>query len=175
MPDFAPALASWTADLFAEETPADARLGWRFARFPTSPGGTRPRLRAEESFRRLLQFPFIGVDHAERAFIAAAIHARYSGRPDAAWLTPAIDLVSPSGRRRALILGRAIQLAYRFSGAVPAVLASARLRLDPDGVRLEVASAARAPDSEVVADRLRSLAGALGVKRAEIVVTDAAA
>ena len=84
---------------------------------------------------------------------------------------PAIDLVSPSGRRRALILGRAIQLAYRFSGAVPAVLASARLRLDPDGVRLEVASAARAPDSEVVADRLRSLAGALGVKRAEIVVT----
>ena len=175
VPDFAPALAYWTADLFAEETPADARLRVAVCALSDIAWRDAPELRAEESFRRLLQFPFIGVDHAERAFIAAAIHARYSGRPDAAWLTPAIDLVSPSGRRRALILGRAIQLAYRFSGAVPAVLASARLRLDPDGVRLEVASAARAPDSEVVADRLRSLAGALGVKRAEIVVTDAAA
>ena len=55
-----------------------------------------PDLRAEESFRRLLQFPFIGVDHAERVFIAAAIHARYVGRPDAPWLSPAIGLLSPA-------------------------------------------------------------------------------
>ena len=108
----------------------------------------------------------------ERVFIAAAIHARYAGRPEAKWLSPAIDLLSPALQRRAQILGRAILLAYRFSGVVPAVLASARLRLESDCLRLEVASAARAPDSEVVVDRLRWLASAIGVKRTEIVVKD---
>src|SRR4029077_10721193 len=117
----------------------------------------------EESFRRLLEFPFIGVTHPERVFIAAAIHARYVGRPDAAWLRPAIKLLTTAGRRRAQILGRAILLAYRFSGGVPAVLKSARLRIDPDCIRLEVASAARAPDSEVVSERLKLLANAIGV------------
>ena len=78
-----------------------------------------PDLRAEESFRRILQFPFIGVSHAERVFIAAAIHARYAGRPDAPWLKPAAGLLSAAALRRALILGRAMLLAYRFSGGVP--------------------------------------------------------
>jgi exopolyphosphatase/guanosine-5'-triphosphate,3'-diphosphate pyrophosphatase len=39
-------------------------------------------------------------------------------------------------------------------------------------VRLEVGAAARVPDSEVVIDRLRLLASALGVRRTEIVVMD---
>jgi exopolyphosphatase/guanosine-5'-triphosphate,3'-diphosphate pyrophosphatase len=106
-------------------------------------------------------------------FVAAAIHARYVGRPDALWLSPAIELLTPSERRRAQILGRAILLAYRFSGGVPAVLESARLRIDPGCVRLEVTKAARAPDSEVVSDRLKLLASAIGVKRSEVVEIDA--
>jgi len=122
--------------------------------------------------RRLLQFPFIGVDHAERVFIATAIHARYAGRTDAPWLSPADRLLTPAMRRRAQILGRAILLAYRFSGGVPAVLASARLRIEPHCVRLEVGATARAPDSEVVVDRLKLLAAAIGVRRSEIVVVE---
>jgi exopolyphosphatase / guanosine-5'-triphosphate,3'-diphosphate pyrophosphatase len=53
------------------------------------------------------------------------------------------------------------------------VLESARLRIQPNRVRLEVAAAARAPESEVVADRLRLLATAIGVKRSEVVDIDA--
>jgi exopolyphosphatase/guanosine-5'-triphosphate,3'-diphosphate pyrophosphatase len=75
-------------------------------------------------------------------------------------------------RRRAQILGRMILLAYRFSGGVPAVLASANLCVESDCVRLEVGAAARAPDSEVVGDRLKLLAAAIGVRRSEIVVVD---
>ena len=131
-----------------------------------------PDFRAEESFRRLLQFPFIGIDHAERVFIAAAIHARYAGKPDAAWLQPAIGLLSPALRRRAQILGRALRLAYRFSGVARSVLATARLVVEPDCVKLEVASLARAPDSEVVYDRLALLAAAIGVRGYEIIVID---
>jgi exopolyphosphatase/guanosine-5'-triphosphate,3'-diphosphate pyrophosphatase len=173
VPDFAPALVPWTEELFSSETAAERRLRIAVCALSDFVWRDPPELRAEESFRRLLQFPFIGVDHTERVFIAAAIHARYAGAPDAPWLAPAIALLSPTARRRAQILGRAILLAYRFAGGVPAVLASARLRIDPDCVRLEVAAAARAPDSEVVGDRLKLLASAIGVRRSEIVVTEA--
>ncbi len=172
VPEFAPALAAWTADLFPGETPAETRLRVAVCALSDIAWRDAADLKAEESFRRLLRLPFIGIDHADRAFLAAAVHARYAGRPDARWLSPAIGLLSPSRRRRAQILGRAIQLAYRFSGVVPAVLAGARLRLEADCVRLEVLAKARAPDSEVVVDRLRWLGAAMGVKRTEIVVRD---
>ena len=172
--EFAPALANWTANIFPGERPAEARLRVAVCALSDIAWRDHPDLRAEESYRRLLQFPFIGVDHAERAFIAASIHARYAGRPDAHWLIPASSLLTPTTRRRAQILGSAILLAYRFSGGVPAALASSRLRIEADGVRLEVGAAARAPDSEVVADRLKLLASAVGVRRSEIVVVDRA-
>ena len=127
-----------------------------------------PDLRAEESFRRLLRLPFIGLDHAERVFIAAAIHSRYAGKPDATWLSPAIEMLSPATRRRAQILGRAILLAYRLSGSVSEVLAGSRLTIEPDCLRLEVDGSARAPDSEVVGARLKLLAVAMGMRRFEV-------
>ena len=154
VPDFAPALVSLDRRSVPGRTgggEAAARRGLRALRHRLA---RPPGLRAEESFRRLLHFPFIGVDHAERAFIAAAIHARYAGRPDAPWLSPAIDLLSPALRRRANSRPRdpaRLSLFRRRAG----VLASARLRIEADCVRLEVAAAARAPDSEVVGDRLQ--------------------
>jgi exopolyphosphatase/guanosine-5'-triphosphate,3'-diphosphate pyrophosphatase len=174
VPDFAPALVPWTAALFPGEAPAQTRLRVAVCALSDIAWRDHPDLRAEESFRRLLQFPFIGVDHAERVFVAAAIHARYVGRADAPYLSPAINLLSLASRRRAQILGRAILLAYRFSGGAPAMLAGARLNVEADRVVLEVAAAARAPDSEVVGDRLRLLAAALGVRRSEIVVAEGA-
>jgi len=161
-------LVPWTAVLFPGETPAETRLRVAVCALSDLAWHDHVDVRAEESFRRLLQFPFIGLDHAERVFIAAAIHARYVGRPDAPWLAPAIELLPASTRRRAQILGRAILLAYRLSGGMPAVLAGSRLHLEPDCLRLEVGQAARVPDSEAVNERLGLLAAALGVRRCEI-------
>lgn len=169
VPTFAPALVPWTAPLFAGETPAETRLRVAVCALSDMAWRDDPDLRAEESFRRLLSLPFIGVDHAERVFIALAIHARYAGKPDAPWLSPAISLLSPAKRKRALILGRLILLAYRLSGSAPAVLARSRVVILPDGLRLEVDRSAAAPDSEVVADRLKLLAGAMGIRRYEVV------
>jgi exopolyphosphatase / guanosine-5'-triphosphate,3'-diphosphate pyrophosphatase len=169
VPDFAPALLPWTAALFPGETPTETRLRVAVCALSDIAWRDHPDLRAEESFRRLLQFPFIGVEHVERVFIAASIHARYVGKPDAPWLSPAIELLAPNTRRRAQILGRALLLGYRISGGVPAVLAGSRLIVETDGVRLEVGKAGRAPDSEVVGDRLKLLANAIGVRRSEII------
>ncbi len=168
-PGFAAALGRWTDGLFPGEVPADRRLRLAVCAVSDIAWRDHPDVRAEESFRRLLQFPFIGIDHAERVFVALAIHARYAGGADSRWLEPAVSLLSPSLRRRAMILGRTLLLGYRFSGGVPEILAGARLHIDTDIVRLEVGSAGRVPDSEVVGDRLRLLASAIGVRRTEIV------
>jgi exopolyphosphatase / guanosine-5'-triphosphate,3'-diphosphate pyrophosphatase len=166
--EFAPALADWTKDLFPGEMPSDTRLRVAVCALSDLSWRDHPDIRAEDSFRRLVQFPFIGVSHAERVFVAAAIHARYLGKPEAPWLSPAVSLLSPGERRRAQILGRAILLGYRLSGGVPEVLASSRLSIEADCVRLKVGKAARAPDSEVVAGRLKLLAAAVGVRRSEV-------
>ena len=172
VPGFAAGLVPWTGELFPGESAAETRL--RVAACALSDMGWRdhPDLRAGEMFRRLLQFPFIGIEHPERAFVAAAIHARYNGKPDDPALSPAVELLSRGTRRRALILGRALTLAYRLSAGVPEVLAGSRVRVGTDSVTLEVGRAARVPDSEVVADRLAALANAIGVKRSEVVEVD---
>jgi exopolyphosphatase/guanosine-5'-triphosphate,3'-diphosphate pyrophosphatase len=164
VPEFAAALADWTATLFPGETMAETRLRVAACALSDMAWRDAPELRAEETFRRVLQFPFIGVDHPDRAFLAAACHFRYDYKSDAPWLEPAIRLIGEGAKRRARILGCALRLAYRFSGASQAVLSSAGLKIDGDRLVLEIAPAARAPDSEVVAERLKWLAGAMGLR-----------
>jgi exopolyphosphatase/guanosine-5'-triphosphate,3'-diphosphate pyrophosphatase len=168
VPQFPAALARWTAQLFPAELPTDTRLRVAACALSDMAWGDHPDFRAEDCFRRLLQFPFIGLDHAERVFIALTLHARYAGKTDAPWLSPAIGLLSAGMRNRAVILGRAMLLAHRLSGSVPELLEKSRLVHESDILKLEVAKAARVPDSEVVAGRLKLLAMALGAKRWEI-------
>src|SRR5262249_16480528 len=150
VPEFARALVSWTDNVHKNEKPADIRL--RVALCALSDLGWRdhPDIRAEESFRRVLQFPFIGLNHEERAFLALAIHAGYDGPLNASYISDVLKLLSDADHRRAQVLGRAILLAYRLSGAMPSVLASSRLTIGPKRLRLEVGRAARVPDSESV-------------------------
>lgn len=169
VPEFPPALVRWTDDLFPGESAEERRL--RVAACALSDIGWRDHqgIQAVENFRRLVRFPFIGLDHTERVFLAAVVHSRYAGSPDDPALASATALLPASLRRRALILGRVLLLGYRVSGSVTEILASARLRLTADAVRLEVGKAARVPDSEVVRARLNLVAGAIGVRRTEIV------
>ena len=170
VPRFGAALARWTDGLFPGETPDERRLRLAACALSDIAWRDHPDIQGVEVFWRLLQFPFIGVEHHERVFLAAAVRARYPGGLDDPRLGPAVGLLSPSARRRAEILGRAMLVAYRISGSVPEILDQARLRVEPAAVRLEVGEAARVPDSEVVAERLRLLAAAVGVRGAEIVV-----
>lgn len=169
VPGFAPALVRWTDGLFPGETAADTRLRVAVCALSDMAWRDHPDVRAEECFRRLLHFPFIGITHPERVFLASAIHARYGGKLEDAYLSPAATLLPRSARRRAQILGRAITLAFRLSAGMPQVLDGARLRIDSDCIRLEVGDAARVPDSEAVGDRLKLLAAAVGMERYKVV------
>jgi len=168
VPEFAAALSRWTDDLFPGEAAGDRRLRLAACALSDIAWQDHADVRALESYRRLVQLPLIAITHAERAFLGAAIHARYSGKPDDPALAPAVDLLTPNQLRRAQILGRALLLGYRFSGSVPEILDSARLRIGADEVCVEVQSSESVPDSDAVRTRLKQLAKAVGVQNAEI-------
>jgi exopolyphosphatase/guanosine-5'-triphosphate,3'-diphosphate pyrophosphatase len=169
---FGEALAGWTDDLFPEESSADRRLRHAACALADIAWSDHQEVRAKQSFERLLQFPFIGVDHAERVYLAAIVHARYGGKIEDSVLQPAISLISPARHRLAQILGRTLLLGHRLSGSVPEILNHARVRFAPDRVLLEVSDTADMPDSDAVRSRLNYLAKAVGVRRSEIMRVD---
>jgi exopolyphosphatase / guanosine-5'-triphosphate,3'-diphosphate pyrophosphatase len=169
VPEFSAALARWTDGLFPGETQGDRRLRLSVCALTDMAWRDHEKVRAMESFRRLLQFPFIGLTHPERAFLAVAVMARYGGSVDDTVRAATRGLLGPAELRRAEILGRVLLLGHRFSASVPAILDGARIRIDADAVRLEVRVAGLVPDSDAVQARLRQLAKACGTETAEIV------
>jgi exopolyphosphatase/guanosine-5'-triphosphate,3'-diphosphate pyrophosphatase len=168
VPAFGAALVRWTDALFPGESHAEMRLRVAACALSDIAWSDHRSVQAGHAFQSLLRFPFIGIEHRERAFVAAAVHARYGGAPDDPVLRPAIDLLPASLQRRAQILGRALLVGYRFSGSVPEILDSARLRIEADRVRLEVSSTESVPDSEAVRARMKQLARTLGMRHSEI-------
>ena len=165
VPAFAAALERWTEGLFIGENGAQRRLrvaatalsdlAWRDAR----------DVQATLVFERILRFPFIGITHAERAFLAATVHARYGKRAE----HEALALLDEDEADRAHVLGTAMLLGYRFSGSVPEILDHASIGIDADTVTLSVDEATSVPDSEAVQARLSLLAKALGRSKTAVV------
>lgn len=172
IPAFGAALVRWTDGLFPEETPIERRLRIAATALSDIAWSDHANVQARQSFERLLQFPFVGLDHAERVYLAAIIHARYDGKPDDPNLQPAIGLLSPHQVHRAQVLGRAMLLGHRFSGSVPEILDTARISVEQDRVYLKVSNTESVPDSDAVRSRLRGLAKTIGVRRSEIIKVD---
>jgi exopolyphosphatase/guanosine-5'-triphosphate,3'-diphosphate pyrophosphatase len=174
VPEFSAALARWTDELFPGETEGDRRLRLAVCALTDLAWRDHEKVRAQESFQRLLQFPFIGISHPERAFLAVAVMARYGGGVDDGVRAVTKDLLGPSQLRRAEILGRVLLLGHRFSASVPEILEQVRIRIGTNAVRLEVLNAEHVPDSDAVQTRLRQLARVAGVEGVEIVEADPA-
>jgi len=171
VPEFAPALVRWTDALFPAESDTDRRLRLATCALSDIAWRDHASVRASEIFRRVVSLPFVGISHAERVFLAAALHARHSGKPDDPPMAQAKDMLTPSALRRAQVLGRALQLGYRCSGSVPDLLDRVCLEIEAEAVRIDVRGLDQVPDSDAVQERLAQLAKALGVAEAELRVS----
>ncbi|HYD32602.1 MAG TPA: Ppx/GppA family phosphatase [Azospirillaceae bacterium] len=160
-------LVSWTAGLFGGEDQGAACL--RHAACLLSDLGwvEHPDYRAEHAFLRILRLPFAGLDHAERAFLALALHTRYGGRLDDGLTAPARGLVREGQAIKANILGLALRLAHTLTGGVMTLLQRTSLRLDEDRLILVLPEDEASLKGEMVERRLESLAKALS-RTAEI-------
>lgn len=121
-----------------------------------------PDYRPNLAYQLVLHGPFAGVSHAERAFLALALAARYMRgfRPperDAA-------LMSPAQAERARQIGALMRLGAVFSGRTAEVLARASLALEPGFLVLRVDDRSRDMVSEMVLRRLEQAAASLGLQ-----------
>jgi exopolyphosphatase/guanosine-5'-triphosphate,3'-diphosphate pyrophosphatase len=162
-------MGRWTAAVAADETPAQQRLRLALCEVSDSAWREHPAFRAREAFYRLAQYPFIGIDHVERAFLAYAVFIRYEGHPDDLFIRQIVTSLPESERRRAELLGATLQLGYRISAAVPELLATSRLRIAGEELRLDLPAPDAAPDPDILKPRLRAVAKALGLTRTRVV------
>ena len=158
------ALFDWTEPLFQGGRAARRRLrriachladvGWR----------EHPDYRAVQAFERVLRFPFAGLRHRDRAFLAYAVFVRYGGDPQAPELRAAFDLLPPGGRRRADVLGLAFRLAFGISSGAAETLRRAPLEVAEGRLHLRLPADAPDPPADRTERQLAALAAACGLE-----------
>lgn len=156
------ALFEWTAPLRAEAPKTLRRLQQASCLLSDIAWREHPDYRASQALQRVLYFPFSGVTHAERVFLAYACFIRYGGGPRAKEVLPFLRLLPDEMTEAARILGLAQRLAYRVSGATRDLLERCRLTYGNGELCLWLPGDGSAPGGEAVERRLANLADALG-------------
>ena len=160
----AEALLSWTDPVFVGDPPEERRLRHAACLIAGTSWASNPDFRAVAGEDLALHGNWIGVNAADRAVMAMALHVGLGGDPAAPpGLLP--KLASAERLARAEAWGYALRLAQRLGGSAPGVLARLVLSVAGDGaLELHAPSAERAAIDGGVERRLGRLAAALGRK-----------
>ncbi|MGQ3675069.1 exopolyphosphatase [Xanthobacter sp. TB0139] len=160
-------LVAWTDAFFGsstvlEESAAGLRLrraacllsdvGWR----------SHPDYRGEQSLNMISRAAFVGVDHADRAFLALAVYFRYEGLNAEDQTSRILELISTGMLDRARILGGAMRVAYVLSAAMPGILPRAPLEVEGDKLVLRLPRDLAPLVNDRVRTRVRQLARLIG-------------
>ena len=160
-------LASWIEPLFANRVRPDAAAAKRLRLAACFLGdiawNEHPDSRAEIAFLRILRSQLIGLDHADRAFLALAAHARYGGSlDDVDAQAVAQRLLTEEAAAEAMLVGRSLRLAFGLSGGAPSVLKRISLRLEAQSLCLVVPRSRASLIGEMVTRRFEGLASTMG-------------
>ncbi len=155
---------AWTSPIFAGEGAAQQRLRQAAALLGDLAWHEHPDYRAEQALHSVLYMPVAGLDHAERAWLAAAIYARYGGGDSFEVLTALLDEDALAAAR---VVGLALRLAFTLSGGGPGLLARSKLALEGNTLVLTLSGDAAKRYGESVQRRLDALGRSLG-KRTEL-------
>ena len=162
------ALETWLEPVFSQLGPVfedgrDQVMLAAAARLSEYGARLHPDHRADLVFDQILRAPIAGMNHPERAFLAAAAFARHTG----ANVTPAAQitgrLLSYDRLQRARALGAALRLGCDLSGRSPPLLARSKLSLENGALVLSADKAgADLLLGEQTAKRAGTLATVLG-------------
>lgn len=124
-----------------------------------------PDHRVELAFDQVLRAPVPGQTHAERAFLATAVNARYGGSVATPESNTVDRLLTEEQRNAARALGLAIRLACDLSGRAPQLLVNARAAVEGDSLVLTASDGyADVLLGEQTRRRGKALAEAMGLK-----------
>ncbi|MEL7528562.1 MAG: hypothetical protein AAFN16_22525 [Pseudomonadota bacterium] len=170
-PQHAIELIDWTDQLFQElqieETANEKRL--RHAACLLSDIGWRahPDYRGEQSLNIISNASFVGLDHASRAYLAAAVFYRHQGLREGALSQVIRELFTDRLRIRAKVLGATLRVASLLSASMAGLLPRIGVVRTDSGLAIELTSDLANLDGE----RLRKRAAQLGkVIDAEVVI-----
>nr|WP_319387035.1 Ppx/GppA phosphatase family protein [uncultured Roseibium sp.] len=170
-PQHAIELIDWTDALFRElqieETANEKRL--RHAACLLSDIGWRahPDYRGEQSLNIISNASFVGLDHASRAYLAAAVFYRHQGLREGALSQVIRELFTDRLRIRAKVLGATLRVASLLSASMAGLLPKIGVAATETGLAIELTSDLANLDGE----RLRKRAAQLGkVIDAEVVL-----
>jgi len=159
-PEHGDLLDEWITPLFADDSPAAARLrkaachladvGWR----------ANPEFRAERGVEIALHGDWVAIDAEGRARLAQALWTALAGA--AVSPMPLPSLADPAMLVRAAAWGLAIRLGQRLSGGLVGPLKRSRLSDDGRSLALRLIDADRDLYGETVAKRHAALADMLG-------------
>lgn len=165
---FGQALERWIEPVFAARTPVfsagrDASLRAAAARLADLGGALHPDQRGELIYELVLRAPLAGISHGERAFLAAAVHHRYT-KSEPVWSEAYEQLLDEEGRKEAMAVGAALRLGADLSARSEDLLNHFTLRLGDGALVLRVAKREADLVSEQAQRRLDALAAALGLQ-----------
>ena len=181
-------IAEFTESLGSSATLATMITGWTATVNPTggiprenlrlaatmlalASAGIEPNLRVEHATDWALRKRWIGIDHEERAMLAATVLAN-SGRPLAG---TELDRLAPAeSLAQAAIWGQAIRLCRRLTGGSPASLSASALGLSGDQLVLLLRQPLAALFTDSIQKDLRALARSLGLKPVFVAVPESA-
>ena len=159
-------LQQWTAPLFPDLRGV-ARLRHRAASWLSDLAWSEhPDYRAKQAFIRSLTLPFAGSTHADRVFVATALHARYGGSPDDPVKEPTRQLLDERATQEARTLGLALRLAYTLCAGTIELLSELELCRSGETLMLDVRSDSSLFVGETVQRRLDAVARSLNTAAA---------
>jgi exopolyphosphatase/guanosine-5'-triphosphate,3'-diphosphate pyrophosphatase len=172
-PEHAAELVDWTEPIFSDEPKEESRLRHAACLLSDVAWRAHPNYRAEHAFREVLRNPGFHVDHAGRAYLALALHARHtSGEPGRA-VRDILGLIDDQAAKRARAVGLAARLGETISAGVPGLIDRFALKMHRRRglLRLIHESRDKRLVGEVVVKRFEVLARALDLEP-EIVERD---
>ena len=157
-------LDQWIAPAFDDDA-RDARLRLAACLLSDIAWAAHPDFRAERGIDMALHGNWVAIDGPGRVMLAQALFCNFGGGRDFPY--PAIAaLCGPAELQRASAWGYAMRLGQRLSGGVAAGLKRSRLRRTDETLGLEIDAGHEGLRGEIVERRLKTLAGALGLRPA---------
>ena len=161
-------LHRWIAPLFSapglpDRDAARRRLHRAACWLSDTAWSEHPDYRAAHAFARTLTLPFPQIGHAERVFLASALHARYGGGNDDPVKAATRMLLDEDEAAEARALGLALRLAYTLCGGALQLLDEVRLAHDGTDIALEMPPTGSLFAGETVTRRLDALGRALAL------------
>jgi exopolyphosphatase/guanosine-5'-triphosphate,3'-diphosphate pyrophosphatase len=103
---------------------------------------------------------WVGIDASGRALLGRALCSAFGG--DGGFSKALTALLKPAENERAMVWGKAIRLAQRFSGGTETLLRKSNVALTPRQVVLTLQKRHGVLVADAVSRRLRALASSLG-------------